>query len=302
MGDFTDYPKPESAKSMPSCKRSAVTLESAVSDEQKTVNFNMPNNADRSVSKKSSSVANADSHETLLGGLFGTKTDILLLGAGAFLLFINIVVFFGIGSNWLFYLNMRHWGVSIHLSVALWAIVLWLAAESTDAFEDYLPTIRMLTAIGVLLAIAFALQGFFSASSPTPTKNSFWHSAFVVVAVFCAVRSLFLLYGYWYEEGENIEMEETQWFWGMSGFLVGTLIILGLMSVIYVKAPGAPGADIRYEQLYESTRNALQVLIRQGHGSFVLRALAFLIFTGSIAFVYVAGKWTLILLARIRGE
>ena len=45
--------------------------------------------------------------------------EVLLLGAGAFFLLVNIVVFLGMGakpSTWLFYLDVRHWGISISLA------------------------------------------------------------------------------------------------------------------------------------------------------------------------------------------
>ena len=234
----------------------------------------------------------------------GKNADILLLGAGAFFLLVNIVVFFGMDakpSTWLFYLDVRHWGISISLSVALWAIVLWLAAESTDAFEDYLPMIRTVTAVCVLLAIVFAVQSSFNTQSTVPAKNSLWYSAFIVVAVFCAVRSLFLLYGHYYGE-ESIDMEEAQWFWGMSGFLFATLIIIGLACIIHVPVPTRGTGEPGYVQLYGSTQSALNTLIRNGSGSVAIRALAFLIFVGAMAFVYVAGKWALIFVSRLRGE
>ena len=258
----------------------------------------MPHHSNRPTNTTASAVENTDTQ-----GLFGSRTDILLLGAGAFFLLINIVVFLGIDTKpnaWLYYLDIRHWGISIPLSATLWAIVLWLAAESTDTFEDYLPTIRMFTAIGVMLAIAFILQNSFSTQSSS--KNAFWYSLFIIAAICCAVRSLFLLYNYWYEGGENIDMEEAQWFWGLSGFLFGTLLIIGLASIIYIKIPIGGAGDFRYMPLLTHCRNALEILLRNGSGSFAIRTLGFLIFTLSIAFIYVAGKWALIFVARIRGE
>lgn len=248
---------------------------------------------------KASSDANANSHKTLRGGLFGTRYDVLLLGIGACLVLLNVVVFLGVDtrpSNWLFYLNVRFW--SFHVAVILWATAIWLVTELTDILEYYLPAIRMVTVICILFAIIFGLQSSFGTEG---AGNSLWFYTVVVVAFFCALRSLFLLYQHRYGEDNSFDLEEAQWFWGMSGFLFVVLIIIGLMCIIQVKIRTALGIDAGQSiSLISSCRNDLQTLIESGSGSFAIRALGLLIIAGSIAFVYVTGKWALIFLTRIK--
>ena len=240
-------------------------------------------------------------NETFWGGLLNDKWGKLLLVAGAFLLLINIVVALFVGTKpieWLFYFNMRYW--SIYAPIFLWIVAIWAISESTDIVEDYVPFIRMATVLGILLVIIFALQSSGSAASPATAKTSIWFITFIVATAFCAVRSLFLLYDYRYNGAENIDMEEAQWFCGMSVFLLATLIIIGLAYVIPVKADSNdPTAT---ESLFISCRNGLRWLIQNGHGSAGIRMLAFLIFVVSAVFVYVVSKWALIFLTRMRGE
>jgi hypothetical protein len=245
-----------------------------------------------------------DAHESLWGELFGTKIGLLLLGGGLLLILINVVVFFGTNVSpkaWLFYLDIRYWSLSLPLSIVLWTMVIGLVSEATDLVEDYRPTIRMVTAISVLLALVFALLSFFSdPSSPNP---SLWLGVVLMVAVCCAVRSLFLFYDYRYEGGESIDLEEAQWFWGLSGILFGGFMIFGLMCLIPIKEPALPGMDEAASiSLFQSFRDGLPALLQRGQGSFVLILFCFIVFLVSAAFVYVAGRWLLIFLSRMRGE
>jgi len=191
---------------------------------------------------------------------------------------------------------MRYW--SGYFSVALWVIALWLISESTDIVEDYLPVVRMVTVICMLLAIVFGLQSSFGAAS---LGNSLWFYAVAIVATFCIVRSLFLLYNYRYGDEKSIDMEEAQWFWGVSGFLFVCLTLLGLLGMIQVKEPPHPGmGDPASVSLFTSCLDGLQVLIRNGQGSFALKLFLLLVIIASTAFVYVAGKWFLIFLSKMR--
>jgi len=88
---------------------------------------------------------------------------------------------------------------------------------------------------------------------------------------------------------------------GMSGFLFAALIILGIMYIIPVKTQFHVQSDVYVtESLFASCRNGFRELLRTGHGSFALRAFGFLIFMASCVFVYVAGKWALIFLSKIK--
>lgn len=262
----------------------------------------MANNTDRSTNQKGPSVENTNDRGSLWQDFFGDKGGIPLLGIGLFLTLINVVVLFGLDvrpSTWLFYLDMRFW--TIHVSIFLWAIAIWLVAESTENVENYLPIIRVATVICILLVFVFGLQTI----RPSSQGNQLWFHTIVVATVFCAVRSLLLLYGYWYGEEDALDQEESRWFWGLSGFLFAVLIITGLMCIIYVKVPVHPGMDSLDSDsisLFVSCKNGLQTLIRSGSGSLAIRAFGFLIFVISIAFVYVAGKWALIFLLRMKGE
>ena len=226
-------------------------------------------------------------------GLFGSK---VFLGIGLLLVLLNVGGIFLADvklSTLLFYFNMRFW--SVYVSVALWTIVIWLAAESTEFFEDYLPFIRIAVGGCVLLTIILALR--------SSAEYSIWFPVAIVITVCCTIRSLLMLRNYWHEGGDAIDMEETQWFWGISGFLATALIIIGLMSIIHIKVPIHPGSDVFYStSLLTSCRNGLQLLLRNGDGSFAIRTLGFFVFTASIAFIYIVGKWMLICLYKMRGD
>jgi len=261
----------------------------------------MPNNTNSLINKGSASAGNADDHGSLWQDLFGDKGGMPLLGIGIFLILINAVAFFAIDirpSAWLFYLDMRFW--PIHVSIFLWATAIWLVAESTESVEEYLPIIRVSMVICILLVVVFWLQ----TVRPSSQGHLLWFHLIAVAAVFCAVRSLLLLYDYRYGE-ESINMEEAQWFWGLSGFLFVVLIIIGLMCIIHIKVPAHPGMDSFGSDsisLFASCRNGLQTLIRSGSGSLAIRTFGFLIFATSIAFIYVVSKWALIFLLKMRGE
>jgi len=261
----------------------------------------MANNTNSSANDKSSSADNDDTEETLWQQLFTGKGGVLLLGVGAFLILCNFAVFVGIDTRpnaWLCYLDMRYW--SGYVSIALWIAAIWVASESTDIVEDYLPLIRISMVICILLVMIFALRSFFHV---THEEYSLWFDAVIVIAVCCAVRSVWLLYDYRYEGEASIDVEEAQWFWGWSGCLLIGLLILGVMHLIPVQTNVRIGADsFVTESLFLACYNGLLNLIRTGHGSFAIQAFGLLVFVASIAFVYVAGKWMLIFLSRIRGE
>jgi hypothetical protein len=238
---------------------------------------------------------NFSENESSWAGLFSEKG---LLGVGLILLLVNIAAFVGIDvKTLLFDFNLRFW--SIYMSIALWTIVIWLVAESMDFLEDYLSYIRIIAAMGVLSALILALQS--SAGSGT-AGYPLWLMTAIAAAACCAVRSAFLLHNYWNDGGESID-EEVQWFLGMSGYMLSALALLGIMYIIPVKT-----------QLYADTDSfvsvpflkycwsELEVMIRFGHGSFAIRIFGFLIFAASVTFVYIAGKWMLLFLYKIRGD
>lgn len=264
----------------------------------------MPNNTNRLSNTSTSPAENTDDRGSLWQDLLGDRSMALLLGIGLFFILVNFVVFFAIDTRpntWLFCLNVRFW--SGYTSIILWTVAIWLALESIESMEDYLPAFRVATAICILLTIIFALRSYWDA--PSPKGYSLWISLVVmIVAVSCAVRSLFLLYDYRYAGKEYIDLEEATWFWGLSGFLFAILIILWMMHVIPVKIPSHPDeiGGVAHESLLVHCHNGLRELLRHGQGPFVLQALGFSIFTVSVAFVYVAGKWLLIFLSRMKGE
>jgi hypothetical protein len=236
-------------------------------------------------------------NESSWSGLFGSTA---FLGIGLLLVLFNVGGFLVAGvkpGTLLFYLNMRFW--SVYASIALWTIVIWLVAESLEFLEDYLPFVRIAAGGCVLLVIILALRSSVGAVSGA----SLWFPAVVVITVCCAIRSLFMLYNYWCEGGDAIDMEEAQWFWGMSGFLAATLIIMGMMSMIHLKEPMQPGSDVFLsESLYASCKNALEELLRNGSGPAAIRLLGFLIFVASATFAFVAGKWMLLFWYKMRGN
>jgi len=243
-----------------------------------------------------SSAANDNDDESLWQDLLGNKSGILLLGGGLLLVLINVIVFVGIDfrpSAWLFHLDIRYW--SFYFSLFLWTAAVWFASEFTDFLEDYRPHIRLATATCALLVMIFALRSFSVAEYPL------WIDAAIIIASFCIVRSLLLFYDYRYEGGENIDVEETQWFWGVSGFLLAGLLLFGIMTIIPVTTQIHVGMDdVVTESLLVSCLNGLQEMLRSGTGSFALRAFGLVVFVAAIAFAYVAGKWALIFLSRVK--
>jgi hypothetical protein len=239
-------------------------------------------------------------NESLWEGLFRTKTDALLLLSGLVLILCNVFVFFGTDvrpSTWLFYLNMHYW--SGYISLICWIAAIWVSLESTDFIEDYLPLVRLSAIIGILLAIVFALQSSTGISSGRPIGNPLWLNILIVGAIGCIVRSLYLLYDYQYGDGEYFDLEEAQWFWAVSGYLAAVLAVVGLSYVIYIKEPV-------YEtfvstSLFKYCAEGLWRLYQFGEGTFALRGFGLLLIVVFVAFLYVAGKWALIFLSRMRG-
>jgi len=245
---------------------------------------------------------NLPENETLWTGLFSGKW---LLGIGLVLVLINVAVFFGIDtrpSAWLFYLNMRFW--SIHMSLVLWTVAIWLALEATDIVEDYLPTIRIATVICILLVVIAALWNFLG----LPVLNisfqgrSLWLDAILGIAACCVIRSIWLLYTYQYR-ADSIDLEEAKWFWILSGFILVALAIFGIMHIIPIKIPIHAGMDrFASVSLFTYCRNGLHELLRSGQGSFAIYAFSLLLFTTPIGFVYVIGKWIFAFMSKIRGS
>jgi len=261
----------------------------------------MPNNTRLSEKERVSSIENTNTRETLWKG-FGDRTDVLLLGAGLFLLLINVVVIFCLDTNLdtlLFYLNMRYW--SVYISIVLWMLTLWIAAESTDITEDYIPFIRITIIPSILLVIFFAMLN--STNAVRPGGYSFWFYVVSAVIVCCAVRSSYILYNYQHGEGNFVDLdEEVKWFLGLSGFIFAILFLVGVLYVIPVRIPRGETGDFFSIPLLTILRRNLEVLIRNGAGSFGLRILGFLIVTTAIAFVYTIGKWIHMLWIKWREE
>jgi len=254
----------------------------------------MKNNAGLPQNKTTSSIENAES-DSSRDGFFGFKIDILSLGAGALFLLINLVVFcVNIRLNSLFfYLNMRHW--SVFTSVVVWVIALWTVLEVTGIAKFCLPFFRMLAATCILLAIIFALNSY-SIGNHSHSGYLLW---FHIFAACCIVRSLFLVYEYRYGEND-IDVEEAQWFWGMSGFFLVSLIVTGILSFVPVTTP--LGNTFRTESLFEVYGDRLRELVQYGTGTFAMKMFTLLLAATTFAFVYVVGKWLLILYLKIRGD
>ena len=237
-------------------------------------------------------------NETSWAGVLGGKG---LLGVGLLLVLINVAVSYGMDTRinaWLCYLDARYW--SGYFSVALWLAAIWLASESTEFVEDYLPVIRIILTVCALLVVIFTLQNVFNT---TRAENAIWFNAILMIAACCIVRSLFLFYDYRYEGGESIDMEETQWFWGMSGFMFAVLIIFGIMHMIPVTTRPFEGADfVVSESLLSSCWNGLRESLQNGNGSFASNIFGIFLFMSSITFIYVAGKWMLIFVSKMRGN
>ena len=242
--------------------------------------------------------------DPLWKNLFGDKWGKLLLGGGLFLLLCNVVAIFGIDirpNAWLYYLDMRYW--SVYFSLFLWVTAVWLASKLTDIAGNHLPLVRLFVITGMLLVIFFALRDAFGVVGSTTQDHPFGVDAAIIVVSFCVVRSLFLFYSYRSEGSEAIDLEETQWFWGLSGFLFTGLVSLGIMSIVPVKKQVHTGMDsFVTESLLKSCSSGLQALVQSGTGSLSLRIFGLLIFIAAIAFIYVAGKWALIFLHKIREE
>jgi hypothetical protein len=243
-----------------------------------------------------------DSHETFFDGFINDKWTKIILGIGLIFLVVNIVVSLLINiklSTILFALNLQYW--STHSTLFLWIAAIWIASESTEAVEDYLPLVRMVMMVAILTIISFAIWGFIIAASPSDIEYSLWQNIIIVATVCCAARSLFLFYDYRYDGADYIDVEEAQWFWGMSGFLFTALSLAGLAHIITVQKQYSNDPTAT-ESLFASCLEGLRDLIQQGHGSTGIRTLGFLILVTSIAFIYVAGKWTLIFLSRFRRD
>jgi len=260
----------------------------------------MSNNTSLPKNVKSPSTENADIHETWWEGLFKTRAGVLWLAGVLFLLLINIMVLFGMDTRpnvWLFPFNMSYW--SGYFSVILWITAIWVISESIVVTENYRPLIRILAATSALLVMVFVLQYSFNTATPSTGGQMFWFNVVAIAAACCLVRSLFLLYEYRYGEDE-IDLEEAQWFWGISGFIFVGIVVLGLLYIIPVTVQVRD--NFHTVSLLKVCGEGLQELIRRGTGTLVLRGFAFLLLVSSIAFAYVIGRWLLIIYLKIRGE
>ena len=252
------------------------------------------------MSNKKSSAKN-DTQETFWSGMFSDKGVILLLGVGVFVLIINVLAFFLTDfrlSALLFHFDMRYW--SITFSIFLWIAAIWVVLESTESLEDYLTYIRTAGIVAVTGGCAFVLYSYFGVELVI-TWYSLWFSVIAIIVLCCVIRSAYLLYVYWHEGTEYVDMEEAQWFWGVSGFLITALGIVGISHVIpvHVQCFNDPNAT---EMLFVSCYNGLHNLIRQGQGTLGIRMIGFLIFVASVAFAYAVGKWALVFVSRFRVE
>jgi len=184
----------------------------------------------------------------------------------------------------------------------LWIGAIWIALESTEFMEDYLTIVRISAAICAILVVIYWLQSIFGIAF-IPAGYPWWYYAIAIVVLCCTVRSLYLLYSYRYGSEGHIDLEEAQWFWGLSGFILAILATVGIMSVIPVKVPLHVGMDSYATQsLLMSCYHESLAMLRTGQGSLALRAFGLATIITAIAFVYVAGKWVVIFLSRFRGE
>ena len=249
--------------------------------------------------KKGSSSESSNAPESLGRSLLNDKVVKILLGIGLLLVLCNIAIAFGLGATpnaWLFHINMHYW--SVYTSVVLWAIAIWVITASIESLEDYMPTISIFVVACILLAVIFALR---SSAHTDFTWYTLFFNLFIVATVCCVVRSLFLFYDYWYNDGTSIDTEETQWFLGMSGILVAVFSIVGMMSIIVLQVPTYEGSgSFASMSLYHIYRDGMFVFLRTGQGPTGIQVVAFLMFVVSIAFVYVAGMWTLVMLHKFR--
>ena len=254
----------------------------------------MLNDTNLSKNEKVPSTENG-TRETLWEGLFNSRVNVLLLIIGLLFILYNIVIIFGVNTRpntWLFYLDMRYWSVST--AIILWIVTIWVASESTDITENYLPFIRSAVLIYITFAIIFALLSYFDTTS--------YFIGFVIAAIIvaCAVRSLSLLYIYRYGKDESIDLEEAKWFWGLSGLIFATLVMFGVMSIIPVKIQiHASSSEYGSMSLFTYCSEGLIDLIWKGQGPLGLRIFGIILVTAVIAFVYVAGKWMSIILLKI---
>jgi len=244
-----------------------------------------------------------DTNETSWQSLFGDKGMVLLLGVGLFLLLGNALIF-GVGiraNTWMFYLDMRYWPV--YMAIPLWITAIWVASETTDFMQDYVPFVRIIMVFGILLAFVYVLLGVFGIVSAGPVGYQFLSFIVVIVTICCIVRSLLLFYDYRFNGEEYIDMEEATWFWKMSGFFFAGLIIFGIMALIPVKVPMHGGiGDFTTASLLASCQHGLHELVRTGKGSLALKMFAISVLMAIAAFVYVAGKWALIVLSKLHEE
>jgi hypothetical protein len=284
------------------CENITIRVESRATQNEEKRGFNMSSGTGLPKNEKSPSAETADTTDSSWIGWFGTQTVVLVFGSGLFILLMNLVVLLGINAKpnaWLFHLNMNYW--SVYTSVILWTIALGIISESTEIMEKYRAFIRMLAIISILLVIIFAWRNSLLAS-PAASEQPLLFNIVAIVVISCTVRSLFLFYDLRYGEDE-IDMEEAQWFWGMSGFIYAILAVFGLMCMFHVKVQIHAGSDnFATASLFQICCDGLETLIQNGNGSFVLRIFALLLLTSSIAFIYVIGRWLLALYLKIRGE
>ena len=125
-----------------------------------------------------------------------------------------------------------------------------------------------------------------------------WFNAVTVMAICGAVRSLFLLYYWFWDEEESVDVEEAKWFWVGTGILVAVLGIMGIAYFIPVNVD-AGGGIVLSTSLFARCDLELRDFIQNGSGSMALRTLAFSMMTVFVVFAYVAGKWALLFGARI---
>jgi len=178
----------------------------------------------------------------------------------------------------------------------------WQAAGLSDSklmniLTSCLPYTKVFVASFVLLVIIILLWSFFGPKNFSLPHHPLWAYVIFTIAIFCVIRSLWLLYNHWYERDESLDIEEAQWFWGWSSILIVVVSIMEIMYIIPARVL-TPEGVVSSESLLISCYYALQDLIRSGQGSGGLRALALLIFIVPLAFAYVAGKWLLIFVSR----
>ena len=250
----------------------------------------MPDNENLPTNERS------DSENTFWGGLFTSKSDRLLMGAGVIFLLVNVLVFFVDirPAAWLFYLDMRYWPA--YFSIAIWVTAMWIILESTGILEPYLPFLRILAATSVLFAVILAMQSSSMVVSPALREQPLWLSGIVLFIAYCTMRSLFLLYDYRYGE-DDFDLEEAQWFWGMSGIVFAVFAASGLMYIVPVKAQYVTMETT--VSLFEDCSDGFQELLRNGNSSFALRVFGLFIIGTALTFVYVMGRWLLIISLKI---